>query len=325
VWKPFSYVEEHISECGKTGEHGGFIDVTDHPNLNPWDQKNKKITFPPKPEHETLVNELISTIDTNNIAKVNNMLTKYATRYYTSQTGKSAAEEIKNTFTQYANGRSDFSVRLFPHSWLQPSVIARIEGTGPNKDQVVVLGAHEDSVSSRSGQAPGADDDASGVSALLETFRILVQNNFVPSRSIEFHTYSAEEVGLRGSMDIANDYQKRGVDVVSMLQLDMTMFPGTSGKIGIVTDFVDRSLTNFLTVLTSTYSDLAPINTQCGYGCSDHASWTKAGYASCFPFEAEFRSSNKKIHTVTDLINVLSVDHGAEFVKVVLDMLLNFH
>jgi len=315
-WKPFSFILDHVSECGK-GEHGGFIDVTDHPNLKPEDQKNKKITFPVNPTHQTLVESFISKMSKDNIAAFNNMLTKRQTRYYTSQSGKDAATDILNTFVQYAEGRSDISARFFSHTWLQPSVIARIEGEGPNKDEVVIIGAHEDSITSRA-DAPGADDDASGVSVLLETYRVLAQNGFKPSRSIEFHTYSAEEVGLRGSMDIANNYQKNGVNVVSMMQLDMTMYPGSSGKIGVVGDYVDSSLTSFLRKLVSTYADVNYVDTKCGYGCSDHASWYKAGFSACFPFESEFSTSNPKIHTIQDLLANLSVDHGAEFVKVAL-------
>jgi len=243
------------------------------------------------------------------------MLTKRVTRYYTSQSGRDAANDILNTFLTLGEHRTDISARLFPHSWIQPSVIGRIEGSGPNKDEVVVIGAHEDSITSRA-EAPGADDDASGVSVLLEAYRILVENNFVPSRTIEFQTYAAEEVGLRGSQDIAVNYAQTGVNVVSMLQMDMTMFPGTAGRIGVITDFVDPSLTSFLRKLVTTYSDLLFVDTRCGYACSDHASWNRAGFSACFPFEADFRNSNPRIHTIQDLLSALSIDHGAEFVKV---------
>jgi len=222
-----------------------------------------------------------------------------------------------NTFLSFSNGRTDVNVSFFEHSWLQPSVIARIEGNGLNKNEIVVIGAHEDSISSRN-PAPGADDDASGVSCVLEAFRIIAESGFVPSRTLEFHTYSAEEVGLRGSMDIANSYQSDQINVVSMLQLDMTMYPGGAGKIGVVNDYVDKDLTSFLRKIITAYSDIGFVDTSCGYGCSDHASWYKAGFSSCFPFESDFRSSNPKIHTNTDLLNILSLEHGAEFVKVAL-------
>jgi len=320
VWKSQDYIQKHIAECGKNGGHGGFIDVTDHRTLNPLDQKFPRVSFPDQPKHQTLVNSLITEAKTEKLVEFNNMLTKYTTRYYTSQTGKQASQDIYNTFVKYAGSRSDITVNFFPHTWVQSSVVARIQGSGANSDEVIVIGAHEDSTST--GAAPGADDDASGVSVVLEVFRVLAEQNFIPSRSIEFHAYSAEEVGLRGSMAIANDYQKKGVNVVAMNQFDMTMFPGSGAKVGVVTDFVDKELTNYLHMIIGTYSELSIAVTACGYGCSDHASWSKAGYASSFPFESDFRSSNPKIHSKNDLLSALNPEHGLEFVKMGLGYLV---
>ena len=47
--------------------------------------------------------------------------------------------------------------------------------------------------------------------------RVLAENNFTPMRSIAFMAYAAEEVGLRGSQDIANSYKAQGKNVVSVL------------------------------------------------------------------------------------------------------------
>jgi len=164
---------------------------------------------------------------------------------------------------------------------------------------------------------PGADDDASGSSTVLEVFRVLCANGFAPDRTVEFHTYAAEEVGLWGSQAIASAYQKQGIPVYAMMQLDMTMYVGsTKPTFGIITDYVSTELTSFLMKLVPAYSNLGYSTSKCGYGCSDHASWTKAGYASCFPFEGLFANSDPYIHTKSDLIKSLSVDHGMEFAKV---------
>jgi len=101
-----------------------------------------------------------------------------------------------------------------------------------------------------------------------------------------------------------------------MMQLDMTMYHGTQSKMGIVNDYVNADLTRFLRTLVNTYSSIGYVDTFCGYGCSDHASWTKAGYASCFPFESDFKDINSMIHTVNDLLNILDLEHALEFAKV---------
>jgi leucyl aminopeptidase len=319
-----SEVEKLVQECGKGDKamkHGGFIDVTDHPDLSPFGL-SASVTlpgYPVQPTHQKEVEPLFSSINKVKMTEYNDALSNHFTRYYTTETGKQAAEWIKGTFEKGKAINPSIQVELFAHSWKQPSVIARIPGTGPNKAEVVVIGAHEDSTNGGgNNRSPGADDDASGVTVLLEVYRILVDSKFQPDRTIEFQTYSAEEVGLRGSQDIAAKYQKDNVPVYSMLQMDMTMYSKGSPvqEIGIITDFVDSSLTTFLRKLVDTYANVQRRDSKCGYGCSDHASWTKAGYKSCFPFESDFTNSNKNIHTSQDTIAQLNLDHGVQFVRV---------
>src|SRR5688572_14351517 len=145
-----------------------------------------------------------------------------------------------------------------------------------------------------------------GVATVMEIFRVLVSDaSQVFDKTIEIHTYSAEEVGLKGSQDIAYAYQKQKVDVCSMVQFDMT--GNTNGNPAIVTDYVDSALTAYLTTLAKQYTDLTWTTTKCGYGCSDHASWNKVGYRSAFPFETVFSKSNSKIHTNQDVLSRLDI------------------
>jgi hypothetical protein len=89
------------------------------------------------------------------------------------------------------------------------NVIARLEGSDPDlRDQVVVVGAHYDHL----GRGPfgslapdsvgsihnGADDNASGVGALIEVARHLASGPR-PARSIVFVAFTGEEFGLVGS------------------------------------------------------------------------------------------------------------------------------
>src|SRR5204863_2474512 len=118
------------------------------------------------------------------------------------------------------------------------------------RDEVVVLGGHLDSINARGGnrtaRAPGADDDASGIATLTETLRVLLASNYRPERTIEFMAYAAEEVGLRGSQDIARAYQRDGVRVVGALQLDMTNFQGSDRDIWLMKDFTNAAQNDFV-------------------------------------------------------------------------------
>jgi len=265
------------------------------------------------------VNPLIAQIDPDTLVGSITRLSEFPTRYYTNNNGQQAALFLVEEYKRHSNGRSDITVTRFQHNWLQNSVIARIQGTGPNANQLVILGGHIDSVSS-SGSAPGADDDASGSCTVLEVFRVLAQAGFKPQRTIEFHGYAAEEAGLLGSQGIANDYANRDVDVFGMMQLDMTGYvrAGSQESIGILTDFVNPQLSAFNRLLVDTYTDLPWVNTQCGYACSDHASWFRVGYASSHPAESTSSNINPYIHTSSDTVNRLSSSHMHQITKLAL-------
>ncbi|KAH0587351.1 hypothetical protein H2248_006151 [Termitomyces sp. 'cryptogamus'] len=168
--------------------------------------------------------------------------------------------------------------------------------------------------------APGADDDGSGSVTILEAYRALIAANFRPKRAVEFHWYSAEEAGLLGSQAVAQDYEKRSVNVLAMSQFDMTAWVkrGAPEEVGIITDFVDPHVTQFNKELVDKYLDIPYVETKCGYACSDHASWSKAGYRSSFTIESAFENSNKNIHSINDRIDIsdeFSFSHMLEFSK----------
>lgn len=60
------------------------------------------------------------------------------------------------------------------------------------------------------------------------------------------------------------------------------------------------------------------METKCGYACSDHASASKAGYASAFVIESEFKYSDNHIHTVDDAISYLDFNHMLQHAKMTL-------
>jgi leucyl aminopeptidase len=236
-----------------------------------------------------------------------NSLTSYTNRYYTTASGAAAAQWLKEDWAQKSAGRSDISVELFPHTWAQSSVVMTIQGrTKPN--EIVVLGAHLDSIVSGSMSegtlAPGADDDASGIGTLTELINAITSTGFKPNRTIALMGYAAEEVGLRGSKAIAQNYKDNGKNVVGVLQLDMTNYQGSTGDIYIIDDYTNAAQNTFLKQLLSTYQPSLNVSTStCGYACSDHASWTNQGYAASFPFEATFNGSNPHIHSAQDTLD----------------------
>jgi len=271
---------------------------------------------PTQPVHKEYVQSVFPILSANQITSTITTLSTYFTRYYTTTTGVQAANWLRDQYLNYAAGRSDVSVQLFTHTWAQPSVIATIAGSGPNKEEVVIIGGHEDSTAGgANGRSPGADDDASGSATVLEVFRALIQRGYVPDRTVKFMAYAAEEAGLLGSQVIANQHRTQDVVVHGALQLDMTGYDA-GAAIGVISDFTDLPLNNFVKILIDTYSVITWTNGACGYACSDHASWNRAGYRSSFPFETAFGSHNPYIHTANDVLSNLNANKMLEFAKI---------
>jgi len=294
-----------------------FIDITNY--QNPKIKNFKVDPIPTKVTKQKLVQALSAELEWSNLRSTITQLGTFYTRYYKSDTGKQAAQWIYKTFVEYSAVRSDIDVEYFEHTFLMPSVIARIRGSGNDKGATrIILGGHEDSIgSTATGKSPGADDDASGTSTVLEVFRVLAQSGYKPERTVEFHAYSAEEGGLLGSQAIAKLYSDLDIVVEAMLQMDMTAYGANATQpIGIITDFVNPELTEFLRVVAKAYSSFPIENSKCGYGCSDHASWNRYGYRSSFPFEGIFSKSNPSIHSASDTVDRLNFARALEFAKI---------
>ncbi len=94
------------------------------------------------------------------------------------------------------------------------NVLADLSGTNP--DEVVLLGAHLDSWD----PAEGADDDGSGVAAVLEAARILRSLGVPPRRTIRFAFFSGEEEATLGSRAYVAAHEKELDRLRAVLVMD---------------------------------------------------------------------------------------------------------
>ncbi|HSO30865.1 MAG TPA: M20/M25/M40 family metallo-hydrolase [Labilithrix sp.] len=100
------------------------------------------------------------------------------------------------------------------------NVEAVLDG-GARAREIVVFGAHYDTAAA----APGADDNASGVAALLAIARAVTQARLAPARTLRFVAFVNEEPPYfwnaeMGSLVYAKACKARGDDVVAMLSLE---------------------------------------------------------------------------------------------------------
>ena len=98
------------------------------------------------------------------------------------------------------------------------NLIARVEGEDPSK--VWIFSAHYDSTSREATtDAPGADDNASGVAAVLEAARVLKDRRL--RHSVWFVLTDAEEEGSLGSAQLVSWLPSAGVEVQGVIAPDM--------------------------------------------------------------------------------------------------------
>lgn len=256
-------------------------------------------------DQRDVVVPMLAGMQEQHIASTIQALSGYTNRSYASQSGVDAANWLLATWRELAAGRGDISVALVTHkAYPQPSVSLTIAGTDL-ADEKVVVGAHLDSIlsfrMSDTARAPGADDDASGVASMTEALRALIASGYRPRRTIQVFAYAAEEVGLRGSQEIARQFKQAGQKVAGVLQLDMTNYKGAAKDIYLITDYTNSAQNTFVAELAAAYlPELKVGNDRCGYGCSDHASWDAQGYPVSMPFESSMARDNPAIHTSRD-------------------------
>ncbi|MEK6706429.1 MAG: M20/M25/M40 family metallo-hydrolase, partial [Bdellovibrionota bacterium] len=108
--------------------------------------------------------------------------------------------------------------------------VAGVFGNGCGKTQPVVIGAHLDALGlgaenslepTRTGLHPGADDNASGIAALLEAARIIGNKNDLRQSCFVFMGFAGEEVGTAGSSRFVEMLQNAQIKPKAMLNMDM--------------------------------------------------------------------------------------------------------
>lgn len=316
-------IHDELHRCGGFIQHDSFEEakeaLTSQGNIH---FAKRAIFADYEINQKSFVAPLMNQVSEQSIRGMIETLSNYKTRHYKSDTGVQSSEFIRDSWAKLASKRNDVTVELYTHKkWPQPSIIMTITGS-EKPEEIVILGGHADSISGMFGgsssRAPGADDNASGIATITETIKILMANNFKPKRTVKFMGYAAEEVGLLGSKEIAASFKDKQISVVGVMQLDMVLNKGTPDKdIVMMADYTNQAQNEFLGRLIDEYVKVPWGYSRCGYGCSDHASWTANGFPASIPFESTMEDINRNIHTAKDTIESSGGDakHAVKFAK----------
>ena len=131
--------------------------------------------------------------------------------------------EMDGVETHMPEGNIKLELRYREEPTAVPNVLAWQPGSDPTlRDEYVVIGAHLDHLGLVNGSMfPGADDNGSGSTALLNIARAISANPIKPKRSVLFMWFAAEEIGLVGSAYYVDHPLLPLEKMVCMLNVDM--------------------------------------------------------------------------------------------------------
>jgi len=197
------------------------------------------------------------------------------------------------------------------------NVIAEQPGVD-QPERVFMIVAHLDSTSENASvYAPGADDNASGSTAVLIAADILSQYNF--DCTLRYALFTGEEQGLVGSAAYAQQAFNNGDNIEGVLNLDMIGYnsdenpiielharPGNAGDQAIADLFFDVISAYNLNLIAERPTSVT--------GASDHASFWDYGYPAILGIE-DFQDFTPYYHTTGDRLNTLDMTYFTDFVK----------
>lgn len=212
-------------------------------------------------------------------------------------------------------------VAVGPKQLPTQNVIGVLPGNGPFADEFVVLGAHYDHLGVTRGRVyNGADDNASGVSGLIELAAALSRKT-QRSRSIIFIAFSGEEIDLLGSKYFVEHPTVPLSQIKAMLNMDMIgrlARAGASNPLQVYglgtgdnfTDIVDRRAAALRMTITKESSALVP---------TDAAPFYRAGVPALW----FFTGLHPDYHAPGDDAEKIDADGGAGIVQFIRDVTLD--
>ncbi len=174
-------------------------------------------------QKDPVIEKMVAEVNADSLKSYINKLVSFGTRSTLSTTtdpkkGIGAARDwVVSKFKEFAaNSNGRMTAEL--DKWIQPkdgrrldtsidmgNPVAILKGTDPNDERIFMISGHLDSrvtnVMNRTSDAPGANDDGSGVAALMECARVMSKNSF--SATLIFVAFSGEEQGLLGGEHMA--------------------------------------------------------------------------------------------------------------------------
>jgi hypothetical protein len=255
---------------------------------------------------DSLVQFIVDHVSKDNLRGLVQSLQAFQTRFSSTPNCEAAGDYIFHYFQ--AQGLDPaYESFDFDGGYSSRNIIADKTGkTDPAR--ILILCGHYDSTSNEpAALAPGADDDASGVAAVMEAARIFRPYAF--DFTVRFIAFSAEEWGLYGSRNYAAQARNRGDEIIGVINLDMIAYANLMPEdLELFVNNDSQWLAERFKIAAGFYSGLqANLIVDASMVYSDHAPFWDTGYPALLGIE-DSPLTNPYYHQTTDTAATLNLD-----------------
>jgi Zn-dependent M28 family amino/carboxypeptidase len=288
-------------------------------------------------EAARVINSVVDQLNSTKLKDWIDSLSSFQTRHTKSEYIENVAYWLKNELQSVCKGR------VYYHNFTQidqgvsydlKNIICNQRGsTSYDNNHSILVSAHYDSrmqdINQTNARAPGADDNASGVAAVLELARILSKVDL--KSNIQFVLFSGEEQGQWGSTAYVKHLQTNNNTKLGLvMNLDMIGYPtlGLSnvvieydiGNKNTTNDIYSKKVGQFIRQIASEYTNL-------------EASLRILGKTDLIPFEAAGKTViglhdggselNPNYHSMSDTPATIDMEYLTSVTKFALATILN--
>lgn len=224
---------------------------------------------------DPLILSMMSQVNHSLVFHYHDALMSFGPRYTGSENCENAGQWIHDTFDA-------MGLDVAFHEWeyngfSSRNIVATLPGTDSDSTAQIIMSAHYDCTT----DSLGADDDASGVAAVMAAASIMKDYSFM--HTTKFIAFSGEEVGTYGSFCYARDAYLNGDNIHAVINLDMIGYANTS-KGGNLLRFHCPERSWWIGEQSQTFADIyhpftnISVETRPNYMGADHQPFIDYGY-----------------------------------------------
>lgn len=259
--------------------------------------------------------EMINSVNESKVLYYYQNLMKFGVRYTGTSNCTLAGDWIYTEFEK-------MGLNVEFHEWNfekyeSKNVVATLAGNDFSSNAIFILCAHYDTFKN----SPGANDDGSGVVAVLSIAEILSKYSF--NHTIKFIAFSGEEVGTYGSFTYARDAYNRNENIVAVLNLDIIGYADTSNGGKILRFYHEEPsiwITDFAKTISSKYRDINDMNIENmpNYPGADNQAFVDYGYDGVWIAQHD---PNHVGHSENDTLEHINITYQIKSTKLMLAIL----